>query len=555
MPVLTTHLPALDDYLNHLARSAVIADAGRDAALRQFYDIRWAVIPNLAMDLIVPPLAHVVGIFAAGKLFIVAYTLLLVSGPLAIHLALYRRWSLGPLTGVLFVYSAVTKFGLVNYAFGVGLALWAVASWIALRRAAPWWRLLVSLAWVVVLFFCHAGALLLYGVAITGFTIFWALSEPVAPRRWVVDGAVLVLPALAAVALLLLGPDGDAGFTAPLRWGGIQARRDGLRDMLAAYAWRIDLAVAIAMVVGVVVAVERRMLRLPGSGWAVLLVGLAAFALVPNEAMGGWGAAIRLPWAVLFVLIGLLDWDFSKPRRRRVFLAVLMALALVRSAAAEAAWRRFDAVAAAFQPSLQFIVPGSRVLVARDWDHAEPSLSAIQGLPCLAMIERSSLVSTAFSHPQQQILVVKPPYRASTGGYDDDPIPLALVLSPPKEAGPLFFDPTGRIYWADWVHTLRLPVCARPTGCSKPGTGPAGADRSGAAISSCFASGGRDEDSPHGDRCYASDAPPERSGVTRCPPSRSTLVRNTRPSWASSNATVLPGTIPSKSRTGLGTVT
>ena len=72
LPLLLGVIPPLGDYLNHLARMHVILAGGRDPWLAQFYAVHWALIPNLAIDLLVPPLAKVVGLFWAGKLFVLS---------------------------------------------------------------------------------------------------------------------------------------------------------------------------------------------------------------------------------------------------------------------------------------------------------------------------------------------------------------------------------------------------------------------------------------------------------------------------------------------------
>ena len=55
----------------------------------------------------------------------------------------------------------------MNYQFGIGIALWATAAWVALRERRWPWRMAVSAVFVIVLFFCHPRfALGVYGVAL-----------------------------------------------------------------------------------------------------------------------------------------------------------------------------------------------------------------------------------------------------------------------------------------------------------------------------------------------------------------------------------------------------
>src|SRR5262249_30563466 len=58
IPILTQPLPPIEDYVNHLARMHVMASLGADPDLTRFYEVRWQIVPNLMMDLIVPPLSH-----------------------------------------------------------------------------------------------------------------------------------------------------------------------------------------------------------------------------------------------------------------------------------------------------------------------------------------------------------------------------------------------------------------------------------------------------------------------------------------------------------------
>ena len=97
VPIWTHPLPPLSDYVNHLARMKVIATLSQNPQLAHFYEIDWQVIPNLTMDVIVPPLATVMNIYLAGQVFIVAMFALIMSGMLVLNRALIGRWSVLPL--------------------------------------------------------------------------------------------------------------------------------------------------------------------------------------------------------------------------------------------------------------------------------------------------------------------------------------------------------------------------------------------------------------------------------------------------------------------------
>src|ERR1700676_280027 len=67
IPIALHPWPPMSDYINHLARMQVIANIGNDPDLARFYEIDWQVIPNLMMDMIIPPLLRVMNVYLAGQ--------------------------------------------------------------------------------------------------------------------------------------------------------------------------------------------------------------------------------------------------------------------------------------------------------------------------------------------------------------------------------------------------------------------------------------------------------------------------------------------------------
>ena len=207
IPVWTHPLPPISDYINHLARMSVIANLDRKPLLAQFYEVDWQVIPNLTMDILVPPLARLMSVYLAGQIFIVTMFALTISGTLALNRALIGRWSLLPLAAFPLVYNYVFLVGTMNYIFGIGVALWALAAWIALRDRFWPFRYLVSTIFVVVIFFCHLSALGIYGVGILSFEILRLWERRREPWPWrAAEFVAGGLPFLAAAPFLYVSP-------------------------------------------------------------------------------------------------------------------------------------------------------------------------------------------------------------------------------------------------------------------------------------------------------------------------------------------------------------
>ncbi|OYX86925.1 MAG: hypothetical protein B7Y84_13250, partial [Azorhizobium sp. 32-67-21] len=146
VPVLTHPVPPLSDYANHLARMHIIATVSHNPDLARFYHIEWAVIPNLMMDLVVPLMERFANVYVAGEIYTIASFALIVFGTLALNRALFGLWSATPLLAFPLLYNGIFLIGVMNYIFGIGLALLALAAWVSLRERG--WRYPVAVACV-----------------------------------------------------------------------------------------------------------------------------------------------------------------------------------------------------------------------------------------------------------------------------------------------------------------------------------------------------------------------------------------------------------------------
>src|SRR5258708_19965661 len=91
LPVLLTPIPAMVDYPNHLARMYILSQNGVPDA-NPYYEVAWALYPNLAMDLLVPQMARLISVEDATRLFLLLSQLLIVAAPPAPQPALKPRF-------------------------------------------------------------------------------------------------------------------------------------------------------------------------------------------------------------------------------------------------------------------------------------------------------------------------------------------------------------------------------------------------------------------------------------------------------------------------------
>jgi hypothetical protein len=421
IPICSFDLPPLMDYVNHLARMHVIAAIKTDPDLARFYEIEWQIVPNLAMDLTVPLLARVMTIYHAGQCFLIATFTAIMSGALALNRALFRRWSIVPLVASPLLYNYVLLTGLLNYLFGVGLALWALAYWIRARER-PWpLRFAISTLFVVGLFFSHLAALGVYGIALlaTESLRLWSRRDQPLTRP-LINFFATGLPFLVVVPLLITSP------TLQLisqYWWQPRGKLDGLIYAVEAYSDVVSLALVAIFVAGSIYLLRRRLLLVHPLFWALLGTGGLIYLLMPRGMFATYMTDQRLPVAIAFMLVACIDVDLRDQSVRRGFIATLMGMLIVRVVEVDMTWARLAEPTYAFRTSVGLIHKGSKVLVAYANADAGDDLSQL-GLvhaACIAMIDRSALVTTAFTVEGKQVLHARPEYQDLVDTQDGTP--------------------------------------------------------------------------------------------------------------------------------------
>jgi hypothetical protein len=445
IPVLTTPLPPLSDYINHLSRMQVIGAGEADENLARFYKIEWQIIPNLIMDLVVPWFLRIMDIYFAGQNFILLTFAVMVSGTVILNRALFGAWSILPLIAFPFLYNKILLYGLMNFLFGIGLALWAMAIWLFLRKRFWPLRLCASAGAVLPLFFCHLFAVGLYGLGLLAIEL-WHLRED---KRLSIGERLVVfvssgIPFLVVIPLMLASP--TLSLSSEIEWEP-NGKFEGLTSTVEVYSDIVALMVCAVLAGAAFWAVRRRYLRMHPAGWFLLGAGTAVYLAMPRVLFASYLADQRLPIALAFMIIAFLHLE-TRPRLvRRGFLAIVLTLLAIRVIEVNTAWASLSRSNLEARESLKRIKPGSTVLVAYGSPSAGDDVRdlGLTHAACLAIIERSALVATAFTVKGKQIMQVRPAYAGLVDSEDGTPPSLAQVLL--AAAKPDYADGS---YWSNW---------------------------------------------------------------------------------------------------------
>lgn len=396
-PLVAIRTPAMIDYINHLARMELLAAPSPRSA----YSISWHFTPNLAMDLVIPVLARLTSVENAAKLFLAVTQLLLVSGAVVLEYSVKRRFGLAGLAALAILFSLPFAWGLVNFSFALGVALWGLAAWIVSAEWPLWQRALLHAVVMVALFFAHLFALGLYGFVI-GLIELPPLIYPHAQlRRAGTLMVVLAAPVLLLLAAMVLTGSGvgedvfewDLGLKLawPLRFYNI-------------YDFQVSILLAGVTVLLIGWAAVRRRLRPTRVGlW--IATGLALLYLVlPRRLFGVAYVDVRVIAAAALILPA-----FVHMQRSRAIAAGLVSIALVNGAVSIAAWVSHASDYDEFRSSFTALGRGKAVLIALA-PSSDITDAPLYYAPTLAASSRDVFVASLYAAGGMQPIAATPKF-------------------------------------------------------------------------------------------------------------------------------------------------
>jgi hypothetical protein len=409
LPVLLCETLPLVDYPNHLARMHILSTLKNSALLQSYYEIVWRPLPNLAMDLTVPPLTRWLPLAWAGKAFVVASLCLMSGGAAVLHRVLFGKWSAWPLLAFLLLYDATLLWGLVNYIFGLGVSLFALAAWIAFRSRLRL-RLALGAAFALVLFFAHLLAFGLYGVMAIGYEVGAILHRQLRPVRAIGALILAATPFLPPAAIyLLLTPKAGGGHIAYLP---ISYKLTSFFGIFGITSLPFDLACFAIAVLATSFVFWRRWVRLHPAIVVPLVFLFLTFLIMPDELATASGADRRIPLLLALLLVAGSRWSAPIAGTARIFAGAALLLFVVRLSVLGAAWLESDRLYAQLLPALDEIPAGSRVAVATSPGAGIFPPPSLLHFPTLAVVRRNAFVPTLFAYPAQQPIALRRHYAA-----------------------------------------------------------------------------------------------------------------------------------------------
>ena len=399
VPVLSVEIPAMIDYVNHLARMHLLVDAAAGRP-NPAYEIDWRLYPNLAVDLIVPVAARFVSVETAVRLFLLVSQTLVVSGAIALELKVRGRHQLSGFAALIALYSLPFLWGLMNFEFGCGIALWAIVFWVHFREG-PWlvWFALHT-GFVAALFVTHMFALGIYGLTIGCYEA----SQMTGYRRVARTFTIMAFPAV-ALYLVLLWLGGTVGKPIFDWWFGVKL----LFPLLFMNGYSLPLSIALAGTITVllvflgykgVLGLTRPAIFI-GSGF------LIAYPLIPTRLFDSAYTEIRLITAMMLILPAFLTVNWRSGAVRSAAAIVAVCVIVINAATVASVWFAYRSDYAEIITSFRLLRANSTLLVARSDAEGSPIDVPMFYAPILAVhyatVFAPALYAISGLHPVRKV--------------------------------------------------------------------------------------------------------------------------------------------------------
>jgi len=425
-PLLIADVPPVLDYPNHLARFVLLAAGPNDPVLGHLFTPHWSIIPNLAVDMIGPPLVHLLPVHIAGRCLLGGILLLNLAGVLALHRALFKRRSFWPLASGLVAYNSGFLLGFLNWEISSGLAMLFAAAWLTWRERRPVTTIVVAAAASVILFFCHLMGLVFFLVLIGSAEM---------NAMWMV---LSILTALHDQPVAT-------------HWMNLHDKLVQTGSPFINYLFPLDVTTAVLVYGGIALGIAFGWLVVAPCAMLAVAVSAILYAVLPFDLMSASFLDTRIAIMLGFLLFAAVDLGHLPWLTRGVVAAGLAVLFAVRMAVVAEVWTEQRRDLADLRAVIAAVPPGALVYMtnvpqeeAPAYWNAGPRSRRLSNtlrmefhMPALLLIERGAFWPILFANPAQQPISLRPAYATLAHKAHDIPSHAALVSHPDRGSAAL----------------------------------------------------------------------------------------------------------------------
>lgn len=408
LPIWLNEFLPLQDYPNHLARMYVILNYSQNSFLQEYYRINFTILPNLAMDIIVPILAKIFGLELAGKLMIVLNIFMLTSGSAFLSYVIFKKINYWSLLTFLAIYNQAFIIGFINFLFGVGFALWCIGLWILMREKKPWLRLVLFNFLTGALIICHLYGFGIYGLVVVSYEGYLFFKQKTYLKKTVFQTLLIIFGQFGIAAVLYLLSPTSGGESIDYLTPIFTKLKYVKMRMTDNYSPFLDLVTMIFILFIPIVGLALRKLRFSQYMILPICAVTVAYLLIPAKAV----TSSHADWRILvpLFLLFLSSIEFKSDRLfRTVILTSLIAVFACRIYVINAEWRAVQGEYREILTAISHIKEGSRLFSARGFKNYYSTIPFIHA-PTYAVIKKSAFVPSFFAFATQQPVEFKPEF-------------------------------------------------------------------------------------------------------------------------------------------------
>ncbi|WP_456621482.1 hypothetical protein [Bradyrhizobium sp. P5_C12] len=421
IPFWFVRTPPLIDFLGHIGRYHVQLHLADSPALQRNWDFHWHVVGNLGVELLIVPLAGLLGFDRAVWLIALALPPLMIWGIARISRAMYGQLTPFAIAAVWFTMSYPFQLGFVNYWLGCALAFHVFASWVqGAQRNGSALRAALFAAASCLVWLAHAYGWVVLVVLVGAFELCrnWRRE----PRAWPSMALVILRrswPVMIPAVLMIVWRQGT-GAASTGHFLDMSAKLLGLVWTLRDQNIGLDTLTLLLAIGLLYFAIRSRDVRLNPA----LLVGAAIFLvlilLMPGLMFGAVYADVRL-WPIFFIVGLTAIAPTDRPWRGSAIVAG-MALAVfgIRIVAMAVGFAAYDASFAQHLQALNDVPRGASIAVLTRPPSCEPwRAPRVAHLGSLAIVQRDAFVNSQWDASAGQQLLT--PLRARGTEFNADP--------------------------------------------------------------------------------------------------------------------------------------
>ena len=421
VPLLFPDIPPLVDLPGHMGRYRVQMEIAGSPTLQRFYAFEWALIGNLGVDLLVVPLAKLLGLEPAVKLIMIAIPPMTAAGFLWVAKEVAGRVPPSALFALPLAYNYPFIFGFANFALSMAFAFLAFALWLRLARLGRLkLRAILFVPISTIIWVTHT-----FGWGTLGVMAFsaelvrqWDRGQPFLKAGF--KSGIQCISLAPPLVLMLLWRSGGHAVGQTGDWFNWDRKLDwilmALRDR---WEW-FDLAALGTVGLLLLFALFHRKLEYSRNLAASAIFLALVFALLPRIVFGSAYADMRLvPYLIAVAVIGIRLRPGASSRLGNALAVGGLAFFLARTAGTTASFLAYDR---SFDRELAALdrVPAGARLVSFVGEPCRPpwAMSRLRHLPGIALVRKRAFSNDQWVMAGAQLLRVR---YAEGAPFNQDP--------------------------------------------------------------------------------------------------------------------------------------